>query len=450
MNSDFRKYLEKKPESSYSPQVLKEIKLLSYNKNDLAQAFGSYIYRIQKYPGDIDLVDAVYECNTVNGLKPCTSKSQLISNFAFAIKKIVKDIVELKSHYYSEIKAGLDKRYIFDIGNMEYGIFTPNMDFLNKIDSLYNSELLNDNEYDTIISILKNNVINGNGFDTINNILRERYILRWNVHEILQGFKMLPGKKRIELNKALEMNTLCKIDMITLINGRFIEMTNVYGLGYYDKELILLNNTADATTLPLEIEKLYYSNKYYSPFKLVKRIFAYCRHQYLDPTIINKLPYEQILEKIIPFVSSNVSLLYQIKSELDTIILILEKFKDPSPESIIKQLGEIKNRLSTILEISDDDLNYLLDQINFYYLIKSTKNDIKIDTLESITYVLKKYINVLTIDYLNSVGMNPPPFIILPSKKLKEYIDINGMKPNPLLKRYNVQTYNWNLVRERI
>ena len=158
---------------------------------------------------------------------------------------------------------------------------------------------------------------------------------------------------------------------------------------------------------------------YYSPFKAVKRMFAFCRyHEFVDIPV-----YRKILEKILPLISSGTSLIYQIKSELDAIIIILEKSSSIPKISIDKQIDSMKFRLSTVIEINQKtliDINYQIDMIN-----DTTAKEEKIELIENLQKLLKKIINYNTILYLQKVGLNPPPRDVLPPQA----------------------KYNWNIIR---
>lgn len=428
-----------RPESSYSQNVMKQIDMISFNKGVPAQPFGSYVYRLQKYPGDIDLVDVAIDCD--NG--PCRSEKEIIKKFSKRIKEIVLNIVKSKSHYYSEMKCGLDKRYIIKIGDMNDGILTTNTMYLKQIKKLYDDCLLTDTEYYTIMGLEDGLINTQNGFDIITKILRNRYIIRWTANEIIQGKKELPGNKIITLEEAVSHETLCKIDMITIINGRFVEITDVYGLGYYEDngDIKMLNYTADTRLLPLEVEKLFFSNEYYSPFKVIKRMFSYARYLYLA---FKNEEAASILTKLSRFVSGNTSLLYQLKSELETINLIIEKFKKPSPKTINNQIDDMKNRLASVIEINQDDLiaiNELIDKI-----VKADSKN-KVPLINKLIRILKELINNFTINFLNANDFNPPPPLMLPSEKLKRIIEDEDIVINPLLTSYHVKTYSWSIIR---
>ena len=68
MNSNltFEQLTASKPLESYSQQQIHDIRLLSTNKHMQAEAFGSATYKIQKYPGDLDLHEVFTNCCTMN------------------------------------------------------------------------------------------------------------------------------------------------------------------------------------------------------------------------------------------------------------------------------------------------------------------------------------------------------------------------------------------------
>lgn len=407
----------KLPES-YSKEVLNEIKFITFDNKHPAVPFGSYIYRIQKYPGDIDLVEQITGDN----------KEDVINQFEQSLKKIVKKILKKRTHYYSEVKAGIDKRYDIDLGNIKNGTWIPSSNLLLYSLELYNNKLLDQIEYNAIEEILtQNNIPNGDDYDVINYIFRERMILRWNPQEILSGKKKLPGNKIITLNEALHSKSHVKIDEIALVDSKFVEITNFIALGYYKNGMLIPINVNleeqhdKLIQLPPEIEKLYFSNMYYSPFKMIKRMYSLARSSKNNTLLL----------KIIPFVSSNISLLYQIKSEIDTIILLLEKLKSIPEKSIFKQLDGMKNRLSNVLELTDNELEFYYIYID---MVNSTKSkEEKIRLLEELNKEIKRIINSETIKYLIIKDLNPPPKEYLPSQLKYQYLprNINSNPKNP-------------------
>lgn len=400
ISSDLRPYLETKPHESYPRDLIQNMKMITFFHEGLAVPFGSYIYKMQKYPGDVDLLEE---------FEDCCSPDKVIRKFIKSLLRVVKDIKSSKLHYFSEFKAGIDHIYDIDIGKLENGIYYINP-LLKEISiNLYKKKFLDKNEIVDILKIINRGIFTGDGYDIIFNIYRNRRILRWSVKEIEDGYKMLHGKKK-KLYDALFDETHVKIDVLLLYNNRFIEMTNFVGLAYEDenKEIHFININLEKIhnipiTLPPEIEKLYFSNYYYSPFKMTKRIYSLSRNKQDENT----------LWKIIPLITGDVSLLYQIRSEIDVLLLILEKVKVPPIKTINKQLDEMKSRITFILEINDYRQIIIFSLINKAIDTKSIKN--KIELLEKLNNsYFKPDINRLTIEYLETVGFNPPPHYLLP------------------------------------
>ena len=73
------RYLGTVPIKAYPKQILENIKLISFSGlgNELAKPFGSFSYRFQKYPGDIDLIQEFKN----------TSVEQVIDVFSSVLKK---------------------------------------------------------------------------------------------------------------------------------------------------------------------------------------------------------------------------------------------------------------------------------------------------------------------------------------------------------------------------
>lgn len=407
-----------KPLSSYPQETIKNIKLLSFSKNKMASPFGSYIYRLQRFPGDVDLIEEFNEC--------CSLK-EVISQFERTLKRVVRQILKSRYHYYSEVKAGLDIRYDINIGTMTNGIYIPNPELSLITYTYYEMDLLTLEENNIIQYILSNvKDFGSREYDTITFIYREHKILRWTAEEILKGSKNLPGSKKISLKQALHHQTYLKIDMIVALSSKLIEVTNFFQLAYEDKhgDIHLINvdfsiNQNIPIQLPKEIEKLYFSDMFYSPFKMVKRLYSLARHNN------DKI----LLHKIIPFVSANASLLYQIKSEIDTILLVLERMKSFPKKLIENELDEEKLRISTILELSREELLQINDLIN--KINKTKRKHDKMSLLKNLKKLIVAHINALTINYLEKVGLNPPPNQYLPPYHTYDYSIVRGSAQIP-------------------
>lgn len=270
-------YVQVKTLDNLPKEVIEKIQLVSLpssTEDTDSHPFGSYMNRVADYFGDIDVIQLYSGCCSIEevGIKA-----------AKAIQEMIFQIGKKKDHYFSEFKAGIDLPYYFDIGTLVEGRYRISDKLKYVPDILFKSKLLDSKEME-IISAIVNKPLSerdGNDYDVIFSLFREHYVLRWTEKEILQGWKTTSIGKYM-LSKAVLDRTAVKIDMIMLEqSGKFIEVTNFFALGLEQKgEFIPINVDPDDLTplaLPIEIEKLYYSNEHYKPFKIVKRAFAFLK-----------------------------------------------------------------------------------------------------------------------------------------------------------------------------
>src|ERR1700691_481843 len=137
-NLDIDRFTSLKPMSSYPKNVLNELLFISFVPGELSTPFGSYVYRLQKYPGDID---------TRQIFKSCCSVDDVVRRFAKELQRVVKNILDTPEHYFSEVKAGLDSDYDIQLGKISNGTWYPDRDLLAISEELYNEEKLNEVEY---------------------------------------------------------------------------------------------------------------------------------------------------------------------------------------------------------------------------------------------------------------------------------------------------------------
>lgn len=432
-------YLRARPKAGISDDIEHEINMITFDRKSAdVVVFGSFNYIIQKYGADIDLRESYFLEGTPD---------HVIKQFEEDLIRIVKNINKKKMHWFSEYKTGYDDAYQIDIGTLIGGYYYPDKDLLKRCEILHGQKLLSDNELSLITSILdevKINNFNSVAYDIIYNIFRERRILRWTADEILKKKKNLPGNRYITLNEALRMKGHVKIDEIIVLNGNFIEITNFLFIGYktkqgsnisinIDKEENLKNTIEE---LKKEIEKLYLSDFYYSPFKVVKRMFALARNVYLRN---GNNSYAQDLDKLITFISSDTSMMYQIKSSLEAILRVMDVSRTFPKKTVNNQIDGLRVKLTNIVELDNDTINSLLYYID---LILSTDNKAK--KMENISLLIKKLkeiINYFTIGFLNKAGFNPQPNRYYPTKM--QYAKIRRTpeevpQNNELIKLYNL------------
>ncbi len=146
--------------------------------------------------------------------------------------------------------------------------------------------------------------------------------VHWTSHEILTGKRKghIPdhndhlGEKT--LKDAIQENSLVKIDMVAPYYGRYIEVTVVYffrdlkgNINYNENQK---NQDFILESLRKDTIKQYKAHKY---FKTAKRIFAQAK-------AIGDI---KVLKALYPLISSNLSKLSAIESDIKTLILLIDE-----------------------------------------------------------------------------------------------------------------------------
>lgn len=402
--------LQIKPLSSYPTQLLKSVKMLSFDPNKNGNVFGSYIYRLQRYPGDVDIFEEYIEH---------TPPNRLVHNFADRLKEMIILIRETPLYWFSEFKAGLDPRYDIYIGDLVNGHWVEMPDIKTISTEYLKYGLFDEKEHNKIIKALESKKLSeADSYDIIFNIFRNRRILRWSEYEILNGRKIVLDKE-FKLHDCLFDHTYIKIDVLTYIDHKFTEITNFIGLvsedDYPNKNYININieeNNNPRVSLPLETERLYFSNYYYSPFKCCKRIYSYSRQLDVKP----------VLKKIIPIVTGDISAMYMLKSQIDTIKLLMERVPSEGvPINLIKDnIDNMKNQLTYVLFLTTKDLERyfeVMDKIVHEHL----PFEIIIKILDLLSDKWSNDINYQTIVQMKKHKINPPPKNILPKPMNYKY-----------------------------
>ena len=344
---------EKKPKESYPESVNKAKKILAYDPKNIS-IFGSYSYRSHKYPGDIDLIEKITIC--------CTKK-KAIEEIVMGMIRIVKNILTEPGYYFSEMKAGIDKTYEIDIGEMKNGkvVGYEQEKVVNNIKSLYSKSKLSKKEYEIAITSAKEK-IKAEEYDKIYNILRNRRILRWTAQEVINGYKKMSSGGLITLGEAIGMNTPLKIDAWIPIECKYVEVTNFFVVTYKDKEgkENFINFDPEHYYKPEIgiseiIRKMANDKVNYKPFKLAKRMWSLSR----------MIGYKEGIKRLMELLNSDAAIVYQIHSELEVIINMLSKLYKPPMEMLMEQLNSMKMKLSYDIEMEVDDklFNKTIDEI---------------------------------------------------------------------------------------
>jgi len=157
--------------------------------------------------------------------------------------------------------------------------------------------------------------------------------IRWTYKDIMNGYI---NNKSFE--DCLKQKSMIKLDIVYLLNGSFIEITEVYFLkignhtNYNENEL---NSEEITKNLQNELKELIDEKQY---FKALKRVFSILLIDEKNNTLQNKL---------INFFNSENGILYKANADLKILINVIENnFKKPNINDIKNNLQVIKQNLS--------------------------------------------------------------------------------------------------------
>ena len=152
--------------------------------------------------------------------------------------------------------------------------------------------------------------------------------LRWDYSEIHSGVN-----NGVSFDEAIQQKGIIKLDIISFINGRFVEITEVYNVKIngksnmdYTNEEVVKSITADYKD---EVKKLNF-------MKALKKMYS------ISKLINNKDP---LLDILVNYFNSPIGLLYRCKADLETILTILS-YNKFELKDIIESLQTLKEQIS--------------------------------------------------------------------------------------------------------
>ena len=424
-----RTLFESVPKEGLTKDTQRAIKLVAYDPEEI-RVYGSFNYRAQAFPGDLDLVESVVLCP-----KGC-SKETAIHHFKKVIQEIVRKISNTKDVYVGDIKLCVDPD-IYAITRQHYwGARSENVtsieDFSSSkvshdIESMRDKGWIPGDKAKELLGLArKGDHISLHDYAQLVEEMRNLTVLRWTVSEILQGHKILSGGRKITIEKALDTcydvdtdrGSLVKVDTYIPIDGKYVEVTNLLIAGYINEEknrthltfgefkedrLIRGLPKNQIEGLREEIAKYYfhYLPKDDKPIKYAKRIFSLAQLFHDAGTA----------RKLADLWHSDINLMNQVKSEVDTLTDLLE-FNAKAPLGTIKhQVDAMKAKLIRILTLPIHEEDYhLIDHISKSTITRKEMMEL----LEKLSDSLKERINPAAKKFLKEHQLYPAP---------KKYLD---------------------------
>jgi hypothetical protein len=381
--------IKQKSINSYTSDVNKIIKIISYDKNIMLS--GSNSLRNFLYPVDYDFFNVVSEHST---------KEEATKHIMMKLYNIVKMIKENKDLYLMDFKAGSDDR--LKILEEECGVFQRNrIENYNpsKLEAIYKRLKSEKLIKDDIVFPKKPTV---KQWFELKDELRKLYTLRWNSKEIMEGRKKLNDGRIKTFYDALQDDMIIKIDIITTIDYKIVDVSNIYEL--YNNDDLRNQGLDIQKSLLNDVQKYYFTEQYY---KMNKRIFNLAR----------EAKDKSLMELLINLFNGELGILYLVISRYKTIIDLFEKYPHNNLfEICLKNIDMTKNLINNIFVINNQLENKLFEIINKIVELKYNDANVKfiMEVLEEIVEKLTTILNDETKNFNKKHGLYP-----LPSKYLK-------------------------------
>jgi hypothetical protein len=213
--------------------------------------------------------------------------------------------------------------------------------------------------------------------------------LRWNKFNMAKGYKIMNNGEKISFQSALLLKGDTKLDVVKNLDGIFTEFSD----NYYIK----LGNNSNFDPAETENENMKHSleqsfhDYYYEQnnlFKGLKRSFSYFLFD-------GEKKNSATLIKLMDFFNSPVGKIYQAKSNIATIVLLIEnvsKFREPSVADVKKNIQIVKTKLA---EFSFKNIEKHLDSA-----LKSSTLKLCLGHLNQVENGLKEIVNRSTEEFV--------------------------------------------------
>ena len=164
--------------------------------------------------------------------------------------------------------------------------------------------------------------------------------IRWQLDDIINGYQMIDGVKTTFIS-CLSMKSMIKIDVIKFIDHQYTEFSNIFSIRHRNN--IKINEPDTSITLEDDIKKYHRKHQF---LKCCKRLYS-----------ITGNP------KLLDLFNGEAGILYLVMSNINTIILLLEKYDNQDiRKNIIGELTYMKT--VTLKRISNPLENFKIENSN--------------------------------------------------------------------------------------
>ena len=359
---------------------------------------GSIAYKAQKYPGDIDMNETYLGRGTVRSVA---------ATVAHRFQAMARAVRATPGVYLGDFKAGLDKRYALPTGAVVRGrlVRYDAGQLRRAVGSLHTRGLLSFEEYNEWLRAVLDFPQWGE-YKAMLEVFRSKYVVRWTLRDLIAGRRTLPHGVVLELDDALTHKTVVKMDVLTLVDGRYTEASNWYILKTRTPSGRLVQMTAGFDTSFTEMliyDLLTYAERTkHKAMKLAKRLWSYSIHT-KDYATLNALS---------PLFQSDAAALNQVLATVETLQML--HTRRAAPKAVL--LGQLKSIVATVQGVStrvlapDDrrDILALLAQIT-----SKVSSATFTWLLEAFATILRLAVHTYSIAFLETHGLYDHIFKVL-------------------------------------
>jgi len=317
---------------NYPSDAMAILDAMSFSGGKDVKVLGSMSLRSQQYAGDYDAFEIVKR----NG-----EEAKVLDDLASEFQTIIKNLRGMPNVFIGDIKAGSIEEW--RVIPLDAGLVDGKITGFNavqskaKVDELYKAKVITEGEKRSADELLKDS-------STPEDFLIARkkikfHIVRWSVPEILQGSKVVRGR-RFTLQEAFSSPVISKLDTIGLVqNNKYTDFSIIYEFHNGDK---VLNPSFEDIGRSLSEDIVFYKNEN-NPFKVLKREFALAKFRGDDETI----------KKLTPVLNSDLGRLYSMLSDVGTMITLLEDKQNVPMKNLRYELDQFKARMANVYQLDD-------------------------------------------------------------------------------------------------
>jgi hypothetical protein len=236
------------------------------------------------------------------------------------------------------------------------------------------------------------------------------HILRWTPKQILEGKQEYRGK--IYFLKDVIYSGRVKVSLISFLYGyRYCEVSMIYRFKFNNG--YITDDAFDISKLDSYMRNDVYFFDYENNYmKMAKRMMSVLRGVTDNKTSNHK----ELEQKLYKLFQSDMSRIYQICSDIDNIMIMIETIKDLNINKIFFVIDQFKNRLSNIT-----NKLYVKHQYKVNEMINNIEHNILDINKYKILYDLLYNIqNEDSLIYLKDEGMYPVNKLIFYPKDYKK------------------------------